>query len=157
MTREQHGDNNEGQSSTLRADYYRYDGRRRNGSDGANSIAIDKTTAMILGAIGSAAIAVAIAGGTALVQKVDDTAREVEKGRAERIAAFGEVSKNISVVETKVNQLITQTSQLEMRIERSMTHDLEIRDKRIEMIDKEIFKLQETVNDVVRDTRRQGR
>jgi hypothetical protein len=157
MTREQHGDNNEGQSSTLRADYYRYDGRRRNGSDGANSIAIDKTTAMILGAIGSAAIAVAIAGGTALVQKVDDTAREVEKGRAERIAAFGEVSKNISVVETKVNQLITQTSQLEMRIERSMTHDLEIRDKRIEMIDKEIVKLQETLNDVVRDTRRQGR
>jgi hypothetical protein len=157
MTREQHGDNNEGQSSTLRADYYRYDGRRRNGSDGANSIAIDKTTAMILGAMGSAAIAVAIAGGTALVQKVDDTAREVEKGRAERIAAFGEVSKNISVVETKVNQLITQTSQLEMRIERSMTHDLEIRDKRIEMIDKEIVKLQETLNDVVRDTRRQGR
>jgi hypothetical protein len=157
MTREQHGDNNEGQTSPLRADYYRYDDRRRNGSDGANSIAIDKTTAMILGAIGSAAIAVAIAGGTALVQKVDDTAREVEKGRAERIAAFGEVSKNISVVETKVNQLITQTSQLEMRIERSMTHDLEIRDKRIEMIDKEIVKLQETLNDVVRDTRRQGR
>jgi hypothetical protein len=97
---------------------------------------------------------VAIAGGTALVQKVDDTAKEVEKGRSERIAAFGEVSKNISIVETKVNQLIDQTLQLETRIERSMTHDLEIRDKKIEMIDKEIVKLEETMNDVVRDRHR---
>jgi hypothetical protein len=157
MTREQHGDEDDEQSFSLRADYHRYDGVRRTGSDSAGSITIDKTTAMVLGAIGSAAIAVAIAGGTALVQKVDDTAREVEKGHSERIAAFGEVSKNISLVETKVNQLIDQTLQLEMRIERSMTHDLEIRDKKIEMIDKEIVKLEETMNDVVRDNRRRGR
>ena len=110
MTREQHGDEDDEQSFSLRADYHRYDGVRRTGSDSAGSITIDKTAAMVLGAIGSAAIAVAIAGGTALVQKVDDTAREVEKGRSERIAAFGEVSKNISVVETKVNQLIDQNS-----------------------------------------------
>lgn len=81
----------------------------------------------------------------------------ISDARGDRIAAFGEVLKNISVVETKVNQLIDQTLQLEMRIERSMTHDLEIRDKKIEMIDKEIVKLEETMNDVVRDNRRRGR
>jgi hypothetical protein len=138
----------------VRADFYRYERRERNGTEGANSIAIDKTTAMILGAIGSAAIAVAIAGGTALVQKVDDTAKQVDQGRAERIAAFGELSKNISIVETKLTHLITQISQLELRLERTMSHDLEIRDKRIDVLDKEVQRLQENVGELMRDTRR---
>src|SRR5512132_4290921 len=56
MTREQHGDEDDEQSFSLRADYHRYDGVRRTGSDGAGSITIDKTTATVLGAIGSAAI-----------------------------------------------------------------------------------------------------
>jgi hypothetical protein len=154
MTSEQNGDRSEGHASTFRADYDRYDRRRRNSSENVNSIAIDKTTAVILGAIGSAAIAVAIAGGTALVQKVDDTAREVDKGRTERIAAFGEVSKNISIVETKLSQLITQIAQLEMRIERTTSHDLEIRDKKIEIMEKDIDKLRDALSEVARDSKR---
>ncbi len=133
--------------SPTRADFYAYEGRRD--EDPRNWIAIDKTTAMIVGAIASSALAVAIAGGTALVGKVDETAKDVEKGRAERIEAYGEVSKNISVVETKLNQLITQLTQLELRLERSMSHDLELRDKKIESIEREIADLQQRINEMV--------
>ncbi|QLH39989.1 MAG: hypothetical protein HWD60_15040 [Defluviicoccus sp.] len=102
-----------------------------------------------MGAIASSALAVAIAGGTALVEKVDETAKDVEKGRTERIEAYGEVSKNISVVETKLNQLITQLSQLELRLERSMNHDLDLRDKKIESVEREVAELQKRVNEMV--------
>ena len=82
--------------SPTRADFYRYEEHRRDNSDGRNWVAIDKTTAMIVGAIASAALAVTIAGGTALVHKVDETARDVDRGRAERIADFGEAFDTVS-------------------------------------------------------------
>jgi outer membrane murein-binding lipoprotein Lpp len=132
--------------SPARADFYAYEERRR--EENRNWIAIDKTTAMIVGAIASAALAVAIAGGTALVEKVDETAKDVEKGRSERIQAYGEVSKNISIVETKLNQLITQITQLEIRLERSVSHDLEIRDKKIESIERDMNEMKQRVNEM---------
>ena len=55
---------------------------------------------MVLSGIGSAAIAVAIAAGSALVGKIDETAQAVEKTRAERLVSYGEISRTISVVET---------------------------------------------------------
>jgi len=125
-----------------RADFYRYEEHRRE-SDSRNTVVIDKTTAMIVGAIASAALAVGIAGGTALVQKVDETSRDVDRGRAERIADFGEVSKNISVVETKLNQLIGQVTQLELRIERRISLDLEGRDKKIDQIEKQVNEMRD--------------
>jgi hypothetical protein len=133
--------------SPTRADFYAYEERRR--EDPRNWVAIDKTTAMIVGAIASAALAVAIAGGTALVEKVDETAKDVERGRAERIQAYGEVSKNISIVETKMNQLIAQITQLELRIERSVNHDLELRDKKIESIERELNELKQRMHEIV--------
>lgn len=154
MTAESDGDHKEPLRSPARADYYRYEEHRREPADGRNWIAIDKTTAMIVGAIASASLAIAIAGGTALVQKVDETAKEVERGRAERIADFGEVSKNISIVETKLNQLISQLTQLELRIERSISNDLSTRDKKIEQIEKQMNDLRNSVTDLSRDTRR---
>jgi len=132
--------------SPTRADFYAYEERRRD--ENRNWIAIDKTTAMIVGAIASAALAVAIAGGTALVEKVDETAKDVEKGRSERIESYGEVSKNISIVETKLNQLITQITQLELRLERSVSHDLELRDKKIESIERDLGDIKQRLNDM---------
>ena len=154
MTGESNGDHWEPLRSPARADFYRYQEYRREPADGRNWIPIDKTTAMIVGAIASASLAVAIAGGTALVQKVDETAKEVERGRAERIADFGEVSKNISVVETKLNQLISQLTLLETRIERSISSDLATRDKKIEQIEREMIDLRNTVNDYSHDLKR---
>ena len=154
MTGESNGDQWEPLHSPARADYYRYQEHRRDSGDARNWIAIDKTTVMIVGAIASASLAVAIAGGSALVQKVDETAKEVERGRAERIADFGEMSKNISVVETKLNQLISQLTQLEMRIERSISSDLATRDKKIEQIEREVSDLRNTVSDCGRDMKR---
>lgn len=148
MSIEHQGDDPRGlPRAPARADFYTYEERRRD--EPRNWIAIDKTTAMIVGAIASSALAVAIAGGTALVEKVDETAKDVEKGRTERIEAYGEVSKNISVVETKLNQLITQLSQLELRLERSMNHDLDLRDKKIESVEREVAELQKRVNEMV--------
>lgn len=154
MTAVNEEDEREVYRSPTRADFYRYEDRRREGVDSRNWIAIDKTTAMIMGAIASAALAVAIAGGTALVEKVDETARDVEKGRADRIEAYGEVSKNIGIVETKVNQMMAQVSQLELRIERSIQHDLEGRDKKIDQLERELTRLSAQLNEMIRDQRR---
>lgn len=154
MTAENNAEHKEPLRSPARADFYRYEEHRREAADGRNWIAIDKTTAMIVGAIASASLAVAIAGGTALVQKVDETAKDVERGRAERIADFGEVSKNISIVETKLNQLISQLTQLELRIERSISNDLAARDKKIEQMEKQMNELRDNLNDIDRDKRR---
>jgi chromosome segregation ATPase len=154
MTVESDGNDWEPPRSPNRADYYRYQEHRRESADSRSWIAIDKTTAMIVGAIASASLAVAIAGGTALVQKVDETAKEVERGRSERIANFGEVSKNISIVETKLNQLISQLTQLELRIDRSIANDLAARDKKIEQIEREIIELRSSIGDFGRDPRR---
>ena len=112
---------------------------------------------MIVGAIASTSLAVAIAGGTALVQKVDETAKEVERGRAERIADFGEVSKNISIVETKLNQLITQLTQLELRIERSISNDLATRDKKNEQMEKQVNELRDELSYIDHDKQRRVR
>lgn len=131
--------------------------RRRGEPETGNWISIDKTTAVVLGAIASAGLAVAVAGGTALVQKVDETAKEVERGRSERIAAMGEVSKNMSVVETKMNQLISQLSQLETRVEKTISHDLEVRDKKIERLESTIDSLKERVGDVTREQKKSQR
>lgn len=154
MTVEGNGEQKEPLRSPARADFYRYEEHRREQNDSRNWIAIDKTTAMIVGAIASASLAVAIAGGTALVQKVDQTAKDVERGRAERIADFGEVSKNISIVETKLNQLISQLTQLELRIERSISNDLAARDKRIEQMEKQMNDLRDTFSDLNQERRR---
>jgi chromosome segregation ATPase len=154
MTVESNEDHWEPPRSPGRADYGRYQEHRREAPDARNWIAIDKTTVMIVGAIASASLAVAIAGGTALVQKVDETAKEVERGRAERIANFGEVTKNISVVETKLNQLISQVTQLELRIDRSISNDLATRDKKIEQIEREVDDLRDSVSDMQRGPRR---
>lgn len=154
MTAVNEEDEREVYRSPTRADFYRYEDRRREGVDSRSWIAIDKTTAMIMGAIASAALAVAIAGGTALVEKVDETARDVEKGRADRIEAYGEVSKNIGIVETKVNQMMAQVSQLELRIERSIQHDLEGRDKKIDQLERELTRLSAQLNEMIRDQRR---
>jgi outer membrane murein-binding lipoprotein Lpp len=140
--------------SPTRADFYRYEERRRDAIEQRNWIAIDKTTAMIMGAIASAALAVAIAGGTSLVEKVDETAKEVEKGRSERIESYGEVSKNISVVETKVSQMISQVSQLELRIERTLSHDFELRDKKIDQLESQINDLRYQLSDTGREQKR---
>ena len=154
MTVESNGEHKEPLRSPARADFYRYEEHRREPTDSRNWIAIDKTTAMIVGAIASASLAVAIAGGTALVQKVDETAKDVERGRAERIADFGEVSKNISIVETKLNQLISQLTQLELRIERSISNDLATRDKKIEQMEKQMNEIRDNLSDFDRDKRR---
>ncbi|MBK8174580.1 MAG: hypothetical protein IPK66_04635 [Rhodospirillales bacterium] len=155
MTADQSGEAGDGLRPPLRADYFRYEERRREDPDSRNWIAIDKTTAIVIGAVASAALAVAIAGGTALVQKVEDTSKAVDKGRADRIADFGEMSKNVAVVETKLNQLISQITQLEVRIERSVTHDLEVRDRRIEEIDRKAEYLREQLNETLRERDRQ--
>jgi chromosome segregation ATPase len=154
MTVENNGDRWERQRSSARPDLYRYQEHRREPIDARSWIAIDKTTAMIVGAIASASLAVAVAGGTALVQKVDDTAKDVERGRAERIANFGEMTKNISVVETKLNQLISQLTQLELRIDRSISNESATRDKKLEQIEREVNELRSTLGDLGRDTRR---
>jgi chromosome segregation ATPase len=155
MTVESDGAQKEPLRSPARADFYRYEEPRREGGESRSWVAIDKTTAMIVGAIASASLAIAIAGGTALVQKVDETAKDVERGRAERIADFGEVSKNISIVETKLNQLITQLTQLELRIERSISNDLATRDKKIEQMEKQFNELRDNMNEIDREKRRQ--
>ena len=116
---------------------YGYDLRQEN-PGGRQWVALDKTTAMILSAIGSAAIAVAIAAGSALVGKIDETAQAVERTRAERLVSYGEISRTISVVETKLDQMLTQISTVESRIEKGVDHELKIRDKQIEDIDKQI-------------------
>ena len=140
-----------------RADFWHYAERRGGEVETGNWVSIDKTTAMVLGAIASAGLAVAVAGGTALVQKVDDTAKEVEKGRTERIASLGEVSKNVSVMETKISQLITQLSQLEDRVERTVSHDFEARDKKIERLESAVDALRERVGEVTREQRKPQR
>ena len=140
--------------SPARADFYRYDDHRREPAGNRSWIAIDKTTAMIVGAIASTSLAVAIAGGTALVQKVDETAKDVERGRAERIADFGEVSKNISIVETKLNQIMSQFAQLELRIERSISNDLAARDKKIEQMEKQVNDLRDELSYIDHDKQR---
>lgn len=143
--------------SPTRADFYRYEPRRREVAESSNWIAIDKTTALIMGAIASAALAVAIAGGTALVEKVDETAKNVDKGRSERIESFGEVSKNISVVETKLTQVIAQISQLELRIERTVSQEMATRDKKIERLEMEVDELRYQVNGFGREQKRRPR
>ena len=148
---------NETLRSPARADFYRYEDHQRDGGGSRSWIAIDKTTAMIVGAIASTSLAVAIAGGTALVQKVDETAKDVERGRAERIADFGEVTKNISIVETKLNQLMTQLTQLELRIERSVSNDLAARDKKIEQMEKQVNDLRDEMGYIDRDKQRRSR
>ena len=148
---------NEPLRSPARADFYRYEDHQREAGSSRSWIAIDKTTAMIVGAIASTSLAVAIAGGTALVQKVDDTAKDVERGRAERIADFGEVTKNISIVETKLNQLMTQLTQLELRIERSISNDLAARDKKIEQMEKQVNDLRDEMGYIDRDKQRRPR
>jgi hypothetical protein len=107
------------------------------------SIMIDKTIATIFGAMGSAALAAAVAGGTALISKVDGTAQQLEKGRTERIQQYGEITKNISVVEMKVGQLSVQIDQLEIRLTRSLERDLQNRDKRMDQINEENLRIRE--------------
>lgn len=135
----------------VRADYYRYE--RRTDDDPRNWVSIDKTTAMILGAIASAALAVAIAGGTALVGKVEDTAKEVEKTRNERIATNGDMSRDISIVETKLNQLMTQIQQQEFRLERGLESGLSARDKRLDDLEKEVNRLRDQMLEYARPVR----
>lgn len=128
---------------------YGYDLRQEN-PVGRQWVALDKTTAMILSAIGSAAIAVAIAAGSALVGKIDETAQAVEKTRAERLVSYGEISRTISVVETKLDQMLTQISTVESRIEKGVEHELKIRDKQIEDIDKQIDVMRRQI-DTIKD------
>lgn len=146
-----------GPHAPIRADYYRYEPHPSAAGEQRSWIAVDKTIAMILGAIASAGMAAVIAGGTALVGKVDDTAQRVEKSRAERIGEIANLVKDISVVETKVNQVIVQLRELELRLERTIASDLEVRDRRIEEIDKEVSGLRDEIRDVQRDSRRGGR
>lgn len=141
-------------ASPTRADFYRYYETPGEAGRGQEFVTIDKTTAKILGAVASAALAIAVAAGTALVQKVDGTARDVENGRAQRIADFGEASKNISVVEAKLNQLIGQVTSLESRTERSLSQDLQLRDRRLDQIEREVSAIRDDLAGMDRDRRR---
>jgi hypothetical protein len=77
------------------------------------AILVDKTIALILGAIGSAAIAAAFAVGIALIGKVVETGEQLEKGRTERTQQYGNITKDISIIETKIGQLSVQITQME--------------------------------------------
>ena len=50
--------------------------------------------------------------------------------------------------------MMAQVSQLELRIERSIQHDLEGRDKKIEQIEREMARVNAQMNEMMRDQRR---
>jgi phage shock protein A len=117
------------------------------------AILVDKTIALILGAIGSAAIAAAFAGGIALIGKVAETGEQLEKGRTERTQQYGNITKDISIIETKISQLSVQITQMETRLERMMEHDFQNRDKRMDDITAELSRLREQIMSIPRDER----
>jgi len=145
--------------SPIRANYYVYERvpEEQPVPQQQSWIAVDKTIAMACGAVASAALAAAIAGATALVGKVDDTAQQVERARTERVSQIAEISRTVSIVETKLGQMIVQLSQLEPRIERSVGHDLESRDRRIGELERQVYQLRDETRELVRDTRRSVR
>jgi phage shock protein A len=116
-----------------------------------SAILVDRTIALILGAIGSAAIAAAFAGGTALIGKVAETAEELEKGRTERSQQYGNITKDMSIIETKVSQLSVQMTQMETRMEKMIEHDFQNRDKRMDELSAEITRLREKITDMPRE------
>jgi hypothetical protein len=138
----------------IRADFYQYAYRRHASQEATETrswIAVDRTTALVLGAIASAAMTVAVAGGTALVQKVDETAKEVEINRSNRIATVGELSKEISVIETKLNQVTLQLARLETNIDNTIRNDFSIRDKKLDDMEKQFRQLEIDVNMIIRE------
>jgi hypothetical protein len=118
----------------------RFNGYRRRRSDGVTA---DRMSALVISALASAALAVTITAGTALVAKLDQTVQGVEKERFERIASFGELSRIIGIVETKVEELIIQSNQLEVRLERNFSRDLDMRDRKFQDLQNKIEQLSE--------------
>jgi hypothetical protein len=115
----------------------------------SNAISIDKTIATILGSIASAGLAAGIAGGTALIGKVDETAQQLEKGRTERAQQFGDLTKAIGIIETKVGQLSIQIDHMETRLGKALERD----EKRIDQIGGEIVRLREQLLEVSKEGR----
>jgi TolA-binding protein len=146
MTTESSENLREAPTSAIHGSYHQYE-RLPDMWVRPSLIAVDKTIAIILGGIASAALAGALAGGTALIGKVEDTSQQLEKGRTERTQQFGDITKIISIVETKVNQLGVQIDQMETRLEKTIQQDLQSRDRRIDENTEEISRLREKIMD----------
>src|SRR5512147_2115552 len=117
------------------------------------TILVDKTVALILGAIGSAAIAAAFAGGITPIGKVAETGEQLEKGRTEQTQQYGNITKDVSIIETKIGQLSVQIAQMETRFARMMEHDFQNRDRRIDEINMELSRLREQIMNIAREDR----
>lgn len=66
---------------------------------------------------------------------------------------YGNITKDISIIETKISQLSAQITQMETRFGKMMEHDFENRDRRIDEINAELSRLREKIINIAREDR----
>lgn len=66
---------------------------------------------------------------------------------------YGNITKDISIIETKISQLSAQITQMETRFGKMMEHDFENRDRRIDEINAELSRLREQIINIAREDR----